>query len=125
MQIKKILLDIFIFFMSTRYGYPQWEGGGGLFLRWGVLTPLWTMKIWVGQYWALPDSYRHWLLSTHVKNDALSSKLKYQSDALYDLFLFITSMWTYSVYNLFLKDVICFIAIESHFLGKKCSGWGL
>ena len=32
------------------------------------------------------------LLSTHVEKDALSSKLKYQSDTFYDLHLFIFSI---------------------------------
>ena len=33
----------------------------------------------------------------HVEKDALSTKLKYQSDTSYDLFLFIISIWTYSM----------------------------
>ena len=44
---------------------------------------------------------------------------QYQSDTFY-LFLLITSTWTYSMY-LFLQedDDICFIAIETRFLGEK------
>ena len=62
----------------------------------------------------------------HVEKDALSTKLKYQSDTFYDLFLFITSIWTYSM-QLFLKEDVdtCFIATETCFLEKKYCGRGL
>ena len=58
--------------------------------------------------------------------DALSSKLKYHSDTFYDLFLFVTSIWTYSMKLFLQKDVgICSIAIDTSFLGEKYSGRGL
>ena len=62
----------------------------------------------------------------HVEKDALPTKLKYQSDTFYDLFLFITSIWTYSM-QLFLKEDVdtCFIATETCFLEKKYCGRGL
>ena len=35
-------------------------------------------------------------------------------------------MWTYSMWLFFQEDVgICFIVIETSFLGKQCSGRGL
>ena len=58
-------------------------------------------------------------LSTHGEKDALSSKLKYQSDKFYDSFLFMASIWTYFMYLCLQGDVISFIAIETHFLGRK------
>ena len=62
----------------------------------------------------------------HVEKEDLSTKLKYQSDTFNDLFLFITSVRTYSMQQFFKEDVdACFIAIETCFLGKKSSGRGL
>ena len=54
-------------------------------------------------------------LYSRFEKDALSSKLKYQNETFYDLFLFITSIWTYSMYFFIQEDVICFIASETHF----------
>ena len=52
--------------------------------------------------------------------------MKYQSDTFYELLLFITSIWTDSMYLFFQEDVdIFFIPIDTFSLGKKCFGRGL
>ena len=63
-------------------------------------------------------------LGTSVEKGALSNELNKVSEwHIYDLFLFVTSIWTYSMYLFLQEDVdICFIAIETCFLEKRCSG---
>ena len=66
----------------------------------------------------MPHTRQVWL-STHAEKVTLSSKSKYESDTFYHLSLFMTRILTYSMYLCPQEDLICFVAIETNFLGKK------